>query len=55
MSTNGRWDLIRCLKVNGKMLVEVFETRGLRRIFGAERGKVTREWRNYHSVELRYL
>jgi len=33
----------------------LFENRMLRRIFGIERGEVTREWRKLHSEELNYL
>jgi len=43
------------LSLNGKMWVGVFETRVLRRIFGAGRDKVIGDWRNLHYVELRYL
>jgi len=33
----------------------VFENRALRRIFGAARDEVTREWRNLHNEELNDL
>jgi hypothetical protein len=36
------------------MWVGMFETRVLRRIFGAEREKVTGDWRNFHTAEIRY-
>ena len=35
--------------------LRVLENRVLRRIFGAKRDKVTREWRKLHNEELNYL
>jgi hypothetical protein len=43
------------LSFKGKMWVGVFETRVLRRIFGAERQNVTGDLRNFHNAEFRYL
>jgi hypothetical protein len=38
------------LSFNGKMRVGMFETRVLGRIFGAEREKVTGDWRHFHNA-----
>jgi len=35
--------------------LRVFKNRMLRRIFGAKRGELTREWRKLHKEELNYL
>ena len=35
----------------GNRRLKVIENRGLRRIFGSKRGKVTGEWRRLHNEE----
>jgi hypothetical protein len=39
----------------GKNRLKVFENKVLRKIFGPKRDEVTKEWRNFHSEELRDL
>jgi hypothetical protein len=43
------------LTVREEHRLRVFENRVLRRIFGAERDKVTRDWRKLHNEELHNL
>jgi hypothetical protein len=43
------------LTLRKERMLRVFENRALRRVFGPQRGEVTREWRKLHNEELHDL